>query len=274
MNTYVVTPGDSQADRSTVFRLARHLPAFSEHRYAKYYSNHPLGTPRFAFLRHGPGQEAVGMAALFPAAVRINGERVACGIAGDLALDPAHRTLGPALLLGTSLLDLLPQSEFRFVYALPNPAAEPVFRRLRYTELGRMTRFVKLFKTEFAVQALLTRPTFAKGFSKLLDPLVSAIARERWRRRDVSLQFTWGQGSTHDSTLSGTPCSADPGLWASARRRCSTGSTKPENRPGSFACSALRRENRFAVTPSHRIGWASAMCSTSLSIAGLSSMSC
>ena len=134
------------------------------------------------------------MAALFPAAVRINGERVACGIAGDLALDPAHRTLGPALLLGTSLLDLLPQSEFRFVYALPNPAAEPVFRRLRYTELGRMTRFVKLFKTEFAVQALLTRPTLAKGFPKLLDPLVSAIARERWRRRDVSLQFTMGSG--------------------------------------------------------------------------------
>ena len=108
---------------------------------------------------------------------------------------------------------------------------------------------------------------YAKGFPKLLDPLVSVIARERWRRRDVSLCSPWGQGSTHVSTLSGTRCSEDLGLWASARRRCSTGSTKPENRPGSFACSALRRENRSAVTPSHRIGWASAMCSISLSIA-------
>jgi hypothetical protein len=181
MSRYVLVPGNPDSDREDVLLLGRYLPALTEDRYVKYYSEHPLGPPHFVLARTAQTREPIGMAALFPGKLRISGQSVVAGIAGDLSVAPPHRSLGPALLLERALLEGLGQSELRFAYAMPNRAAEPVFRRVGYTEIGRMTRFVKPLKTEFAVRAYVSRAPLAHVSSKLLDAAISATSREHWQ---------------------------------------------------------------------------------------------
>ena len=187
MSRYVIAAGDTGTDPRHVLSLGRHLPDLTEERYAKYYARHPLGSPHFVFARPADEGQPVGMAALFPVRLRIESRPVLVGIAGDLVVDPAHRSLGPAVLLERSLLDLLRQSEFRFSYAMPNPAAEPVFRRVGYAELGRLARFVRLLKTEFAVRTYVRAPRPAAAAAKVLDVVIGVTSRERWRVRRGSL---------------------------------------------------------------------------------------
>ena len=122
-------------------------------RYPKYYERNPLGPPLLVFARELATGEFVGMSALFPVTLWVQGEAVLGGVAGDFAVDRAHRGLGPALALQRALIDALPANGFHFAYGEPNRFSEPVIARVGYADVGQVTRFVKILRARILARA-------------------------------------------------------------------------------------------------------------------------
>lgn len=180
MKRYSVERVDPDAHRKHVFALAeRNLPGRFESRYAKYYSANPLAAPSLFIAQDTTAQSFVGMAALLPATLRVAGKLVRGGMAGDFAVDASHRGFGPAIPLQRSLLSLLSENHVRFIYGMPNEASEPLFHRLGYSDLGRFTRFVRLFRIEPVVRRYTRRRRVVALASAVADPALAWVARER-----------------------------------------------------------------------------------------------
>ncbi len=178
--SYLVERAQLPDARGVVLALGhRNLSGFSEARYAKYYETNPLGLPVVCLARTEPGGPPVGMAALIPIELSVSGTLVRAGIAADFAVDAEHRGLGPALQLQRALLARMPEEGLEAVIGLPNAPAEPVFRRLRFRELGRFSRFVKPLRTGVLLDRQLGRPVLGAVASALVDPLLPLVTRER-----------------------------------------------------------------------------------------------
>lgn len=180
MKRYSVERADPNVHRQHVLALAeRNLPGRFESRFAKYYSANPLAPPALFIAQDTTAQSFVGMAALLPASVRVAGQLVRGGMAGDFAVDASHRGFGPALPLQRSLLSLVSDNDVRFVYGTPNEASEPLFQRLGYADLGRFTRFVRFFRVDPVVRRYTRRRRVAALASAVAAPVLGWRARER-----------------------------------------------------------------------------------------------
>jgi GNAT superfamily N-acetyltransferase len=187
---YSIVPGDPAQHKHEWLGLAdRNLPPAvqgREARYSKYYEDNPLGPPHFFFARDTESDTFVGMAAIFPTQLRVFGELVPAAIAGDFAVDDGHRGLGPALPLQRAAVAALADHGLSCAYGYPNEHSEPITRRVGYTDLGRLTRFVKVLRSRIVVeQYVRSRPLarLAAGVSRVaVDPLLSVTSRERLHR--------------------------------------------------------------------------------------------
>jgi len=75
----------------------------------------------------------------------INGTDVPVIVVVDLAVDRKHRSLLPALRL-TREVQLFAKEHCLLAYGYPNHAAEGVFKRAEYLELGRLTRYARVLR--------------------------------------------------------------------------------------------------------------------------------
>jgi hypothetical protein len=191
---YSIVRGDAARHRDDVLGLSfRNLPASRrrlERHFAKYYDSNPAGAALF-FLAQALGVEGFqGLVALFPTILWVGGERIRAGINGDLAVDRAHRAFGPALALERELLAALPDAGVECTYGRPNPLAEVIVKRAGFTEVGRMTRYVRVLSTRALARAHPSRPLLGRLASALRpvgDPLLSLLGPERLRWRPRSL---------------------------------------------------------------------------------------
>jgi GNAT superfamily N-acetyltransferase len=185
---YVILDGDVGRDRSAVLDLGkRNLPGFSPERFTTYYERHPYGPPLFQ-LALTPAGEPVGMAALFPAPVWIDGVVVDAAVAGDFSVDARHRAFGPALLLQRRLLERADDRGFQLAFGIPNSAAEPLLRRVGYRRVGAMDTFVKLLRIGSVVRRYARDPRAARLAAQLSAGALSALGRRRVRGRLPSLE--------------------------------------------------------------------------------------
>jgi hypothetical protein len=193
---YAILQVDPRTDGNQALELAvRNLQVaaeVTEARYPKYYEQHPLGPPLLFFVQELASQRVVGMAALFPVELWIEGEAVLGGIPGDLAVDRAHRGLGPALALQRALLEALPPNGLHFAYGTPNRFSDPVTERAGYAEVGQLTRFVKVLKAGVLARAAVRRSALARLVFTLapytVDPVLSVLSRERLHRRPAHIR--------------------------------------------------------------------------------------
>jgi GNAT superfamily N-acetyltransferase len=210
---YSIVPGDPQADRLEMLDLAtRNRPgprSRLEAKYAKYYESNPLGAPSLFLARDNESGSLVGMAALFPTALWIAGERVPAGIGGDFAVDEGHRGFGPALALQRATVPAVAERGLRCAFGSPNQFSELIVRRAGYTDVGRLTRFTKLLSARPLVERYVRRPRLASLASTVAGPLVSILSRERLHRR--SGRFAIEQPERFDDRFSS--------LWELARRQ-------------------------------------------------------
>ena len=97
------------------------------------------------------------------------GERVGrAALLADLAVDRAHRTLLPALMLVREIRsDAL--ASFDLIYGFPNKYAQGVFRRVGYKELGTMTRYVRVLRHTPYVARVLRLPLLPRLGGPLID---------------------------------------------------------------------------------------------------------
>ena len=184
---YSIGPGDARADKDEIIELTeRVLPdSPGTARYDKYYERNPFGPPSIMLARERESERLVGMATLFPTRLRVAGESVPAAISADFAIDPDHRGFGPALALQRASLATLGGSGLMCAYGCPNPFSEPVVGRVGFTEVGQLTRFVKVLRTRLLVDLFVSRPLLARvlsGLSVAVDPLTRLVFRE-WRGR-------------------------------------------------------------------------------------------
>jgi len=130
------------------------LPGYSRDRFTKYFERNPLGDPEFVLARSADGQ-VVGVAALHPQQVLVDGETQAAAVAGDFAVEESRRGFGPALAMQRMLVSRLDARGWSFAYGLPNKAASAVTRRVGYRELAPFRRLSRvLTRSERVVAAL------------------------------------------------------------------------------------------------------------------------
>ena len=187
---YSIVPGDPVEHKREWLGLAdRNLPFAvqgREARYSKYYEDNPLGPAKFFLARDSQSDTFVGMAAIFPTQLRVFGELVPAAVAGDFAVDDGHRGLGPAVPLQRAAVNALGEHGLGCAYGYPNEHSEPITRRVGYTDLGRLSRFVKVLRSRVVVEQYVQSRGLARlaaGVSRVtLDPLLWAASRERLHR--------------------------------------------------------------------------------------------
>ena len=163
-----------------------------DRRHAWIYRDNPSGPASCWVLRDTAGGNVVGTAAVFPRCLTGMGRTWRAGITGDFAVKPAHRAIGPALMLQRAVIGACQGGKYDFVYGFPNGASRPVQVRAGFRDLGPATH---LRKTLRSAPALARRYGATAG---LAGPVVDALLRLRERGAGTGSQFRFHETTTFD----------------------------------------------------------------------------
>ena len=120
---------------------------------------------------------------------------------GDFCVSDRHRSLGPALKLQRSCLDLAADAGTPFCYDFPSRAMMTVYQRLRIAPRGQMRRLVKLLRIEQqAGRDRSASPRVAGRLGRVLDG-VRAL-RRRFPARPDGLSLAVHAGPLRRGVLS------------------------------------------------------------------------
>ncbi|MEO0576494.1 MAG: hypothetical protein AAF004_13605 [Pseudomonadota bacterium] len=121
-DSYSVTLGDPVEDRADILRLWQLLPSDQPPGVEKLewlYIGSPAAAGTIYFLNYIPDGRRVGVVCLGRRDFLHAGQRVEGVVFGDFSIEPAHRSLGPALLFQKQFLKLASE-RFPVVYGFPN----------------------------------------------------------------------------------------------------------------------------------------------------------
>lgn len=159
--------------------LERNFSSFPHARRFKWiYRDSPLG-PAWSWLLwdSDPGRP-VGAASVFPRAVWLGDKVELCGQVGDFAIDPTHRSLGPAVMLQRATFQPVDDGHLALCYDCPpNARGMSTFRRLRMGSNATMTRYARLLRTDRHVARRLGEGRAAAGVARLGNTLLHLIRR-------------------------------------------------------------------------------------------------
>ncbi|MFI5328539.1 MAG: hypothetical protein ACHQ7H_20050 [Candidatus Rokuibacteriota bacterium] len=166
-----IRPGTLELDRlPAIGLLARHLnPAYDTARFDWLHSRNPAGPGRFWMAVDSATGETVGTAAAFPRLFSVGGREERGWVLGDFCVSDRHRSLGPALKLQRSCLDLAADAATPFCYDFPSRAMMTVYQRLRIAPRGQMRRLVKLLRVEHKLSAIAGFRRAARAIGRVLD---------------------------------------------------------------------------------------------------------
>ena len=166
--TWRITQPDVRDARTPVLELwRRNLPGASSSRFGWLYESGRaeaflLGEPRF-----------IGSTGCLSRRFALNGEMVEGGAAIDLNVDESQRSVGPAMTLARAVTQAADQNGLTCLYGLPIPRAAAVLKRCGYRQIGAVSNWTKLLRSEFKLRDVL-RSQFA---AKLAAPFVDAAMR-------------------------------------------------------------------------------------------------
>lgn len=209
---YAARAGDPERARATVLDVWRGNlgdDARMPRKYDWFYLHAPAGLPLLHLLDYTPARPeadapaaVVGACALGQRRMLHRGAPVRAGVLVDLAVLPAHRSLGPALMLQQHLF-AAGRARLDVLYGFPNPKAAPVFKRIGYRPLGEMVRHVRVIRSAPYLRRRL--PGALAPLAALTGPAIDLVRRPR----------------TGDGGLSGRWCSRVPdisALWADSEK--------------------------------------------------------
>lgn len=157
-----------------------------------YYRDNTAGEPTLFFL-FGSNSEPnharpCGVAAVGTRNAHFNARQFSAGALIDFVIEPAHRTLFPALLLQRTVREQS-HSKHAVLYGLPNPKSLAVVRRAGYHLAGQMTRYARVLRTA----SYLSR-TMPRGIAQWLGPTIDFIrmtATKIASIRDRQFRVAW-----------------------------------------------------------------------------------
>ncbi len=105
-----------------------------------------------------------------------------CGQVGDFAIDPSHRSLGPALMLQRATFGPVDGGHLALCYDCPpNARGMSTFRRLRMTSSATMKRHTRLLRTDRQIAKYLGRGLATAAAARLGNAVIR-LASRGWRR--------------------------------------------------------------------------------------------
>jgi hypothetical protein len=185
---YVVEETDLGAHRAEVVSLwlanlavGAHSPADAQAKLQTGYLDNPAGPGHGLLLRPQGESAAAGVICVHPRSFHLGAERIRAANLADYAVNAAHRTLGPALMLMKHGL-ALGREHFELVYALPNRSAQAVCARVGLKRLGRFSRYARPLSSLRFVQARW------RGAAAVVAPVADAALRVADALRSLSLR--------------------------------------------------------------------------------------
>ena len=118
-------------------------------------------------LRAGAAREIVGTAGVGWRRMRMDGRGLRAGLLADMAVQAAHRTLGPAMQLQRAASDRALEGG-DLAYGFPNANAVPVVKRLGYVHAGDMVLYARALRHAPYLERSLPRP-FARLLGRCID---------------------------------------------------------------------------------------------------------
>lgn len=188
MSNYTVELADAGRDRDTVLSIWHGNLGLDEAMPAKYdwfYRACPDGEPLLLKLVHTDSATAVGTLAAGRRRMLWSGQPVVAGLLVDLTVDPAHRTLGPALKLQRDMKSLAAPS-MPLLYLFPNAASAPVYQRAGYQQIGRIIRHARILRHGGYLAKHLPRPLAA-----LVGTCLDFVDRLRMRSKPDARRTRW-----------------------------------------------------------------------------------
>ena len=181
----------------------RNLPGASRERFEWLY-----GTGRAETLLLGE-RPIIGAAGLLRRRFSIAGEVVEGGAAIDLNVDERQRSVGPAMTLARAVMKLAEENGCVCLYGFPIPRAAGILKRCGYRQLGAVSNWTKLLRSEGKLRNVL-RSSLA---ARLAAPLVDLALRWKSSGREARLP---------QSVVTETSATFDERfdrLWQTAARR-------------------------------------------------------
>jgi hypothetical protein len=145
---YVTRDGDALRDRDTVLSIWHGNLGQEDRIAAKYewfYLGCPFGPPVLQLLRYMPDATDIGTACAGRRRMLWRGQEIRAGVLVDLTVIPAHRSLGPALILQQGLIQSGRQ-QLDLLYGFPNPKAAAVFKRIGYEKFTDIARYAHVLR--------------------------------------------------------------------------------------------------------------------------------
>jgi GNAT superfamily N-acetyltransferase len=129
--------------------LQRNLGISQERIFDWRYTMNPAGQTWCWFAYEGNGSSAVAMTSLFPRRMHVDGNLVTCGQVTHFVIEPAYRSLGPALLLQRATFEPVDSGEVAFCYDCPpHDQGMSTFLRLGMKASCEVTRYTLLLRSD------------------------------------------------------------------------------------------------------------------------------
>jgi hypothetical protein len=181
--------------------VGAHASADAQAKLQAGYLDNPAGPGHGLLLRPHGESAAAGVICVHPRSFHFGTQRIRAANLADYAVNAAHRTLGPALMLMKHGL-ALGRQHFELVYALPNRSAQAVCARVGLTRLGRFSRYARPLSSHRFVPARL------RAAATLVAPVADAALRLADALRSLSL---WPRVQVREAGFDAPALAA---LWA------------------------------------------------------------
>lgn len=173
---YAIEEGDVSRDRDAILAAwSGNFGPDEEHagKLRHFYERCPFGEPVVRLLRHLESGQVVGVIAAIPRRMLLEGKQIRAAVISHFAVLPAHRTLGPALMLQAAIIDA-GKGRFDFIYGIPNQKATAILKRAGHRTLCPFSRYVKVLRYGQYLSRIMPAP-----LAHLLAPGVDAAVRLR-----------------------------------------------------------------------------------------------
>jgi hypothetical protein len=140
-----VSPGDAREDLLRLWSENLHVETTPAAKFDWLYRAAPLLPEHVWLLRASTAAAPVGTAGVGLRRMQLPHGDATSGLLADLAVDKAHRSVGPALTLVRDVKSWA-LGALDMAYGFPNALAQGVFKRVGYHPLGTITRYARVLR--------------------------------------------------------------------------------------------------------------------------------
>ncbi len=179
-NSYVVAETTDLGVISPVWEENLPLLSTAQKKFQWYYEQNPVGRGICLSLGEAGSPKAIGSAGVGFRRFLVNGKEAMAALVADLAVNRAHRTLYPALLLQRRVIETASERA-AFIYGMPNSEASAVFKRLGYRKIAVISRYALVIRSAGYVKKRLNGSIFAHPAAGLVDAFRHIMVLKTWK---------------------------------------------------------------------------------------------